>query len=49
MLDDVHKDLNIIHNNVDLRFSVHEASDKIMVTIIDESTGVIIREIDQKG
>ena len=44
LLDDVHKDLDIIHN-VDLRFSVHEASGKIMVTVFDESTGEIIREL----
>jgi len=44
LLDDVHKDLDMIHN-VDLRFSVHEASGKIMVTVMDGSTGEIMREI----
>ena len=44
LLDDVEKDLNKIPN-VDLRFSVHEASGRIMVTVIDESTGEVIREI----
>ena len=41
---DVQKNLNIMHN-VDLRFSVHKASGQIMVTVIDESTGKVIREI----
>jgi len=43
---DVQKNLNIMHN-VDLRFSVHKASGQIMVTVIDESTGKVIREIPQ--
>ncbi len=34
----------MIHN-VDLQFSVHEASGKIMVTVIDGSTGETIREV----
>lgn len=41
---DVQKNLNIMHN-VDLRFSVHKASGKIMITVIDETTGEVIREI----
>lgn len=41
---DVQKNLNIMHN-IDLRFSVHKASGKMMVTVIDESTGKVIREI----
>ena len=44
LLEDVQKDLNIIHN-VDLQFSVHEASGELMVTIIDGSTGEFIREV----
>lgn len=44
LLEDVEKDLKTAHN-VKLRFSVHEASDRIMVTVIDESTGEVIREI----
>ena len=44
LLDDVQKDLKIIRN-VDLRFSIHEASGIIMVTVIDGSTGEIIREL----
>jgi len=43
---DVQKNLNIMHN-VDLRFSVHKASGQIMVTVIDESTGKVVREIPQ--
>ncbi|MEA1945816.1 MAG: flagellar protein FlaG [Thermodesulfobacteriota bacterium] len=41
---DVLKNLNIMHN-VDLRFSVHKASGQMMITVIDESTGKVIREI----
>ena len=44
MAADVQKNLNIMHN-VDLRFSVHKASGQIMVTVIDETTGEVIREI----
>ncbi len=40
----VQKSLNIMHN-VDLRFSVHEASGQVMVTVTDESSGKVIREI----
>ena len=46
MAADVQKNLNIMHN-VDLRFSVHKASGQIMVTVIDESTGKVVREIPQ--
>ena len=41
---DVQKNLNIMHN-VDLQFSVHKDSGQIMVTVIDESSGKVIREI----
>jgi len=41
LITDVQNNLN----NVDLQFSVQEASGKIMVTVIDESTGKVIREI----
>jgi hypothetical protein len=34
----------MIHN-VDLQFSVHEATGEIMVTVREESTGEVIREI----
>jgi len=44
LASDVLKNLNIMHN-VDLRFSVHKASGQIMVTVIDESTGKVVREI----
>ena len=44
LAEDVQKNLNIMHN-VDLRFSVHKASGQIMVTVIDETTGEVIREI----
>ena len=32
-------------NNVDLHFSVHEATGKIMVTVTEKSSGEVIREI----
>jgi flagellar protein FlaG len=41
---DVQKKLNIMHD-VDLRFSVHKPSGRMMVTVIDESTGKVVREI----
>lgn len=41
---DVQKHIKIM-NNVDLHFKVHEDSGQIVVTVIDESTGEIIREI----
>jgi flagellar protein FlaG len=44
LVADVQKNLNIIHN-VDLKFSVHEASGETIVTVIDEDTGKVIREI----
>ncbi|MBU1052801.1 MAG: flagellar protein FlaG [Proteobacteria bacterium] len=31
--------------NIDLSFSVHEASGKIIVTVVNENTGEVIREI----
>ena len=41
---DVQKNMNIIHN-VDLQFSVNKDSGRIMVTVTDEATGEVIREI----
>jgi flagellar protein FlaG len=41
---EVQKNLNMIHK-VDMQFSVHEASGKLMVTVIDGSTGELIREV----
>ena len=41
---DIQKNLSMIHN-VDLQFSVHEDSGEIMVTVREESTGEVIREI----
>lgn len=35
-------------NNVDLNFSVHSASGKIMVTVVNEDTGKVIREIPSR-
>lgn len=44
---DVQKKLKIMHN-VDLQFSVHEASGQTMIVVRDESTGKVIREIPPK-
>jgi len=44
MIADIQKNLTVIHN-VDLQFSVHEDSGEIMVTVREESTGEVIREI----
>ena len=44
---DVQKNLKVMHN-VDLQFSVHEASGQIMVVVREESTGEVIREIPPK-
>ena len=41
---DVQKNMNIIHN-VDLKFSVNKDSGRIMVTVSNEATGEVIREI----
>lgn len=44
LASDVQKNMNIIHN-VDLHFSVNKDSGRIMVTVTDEKTGEVIREI----
>jgi flagellar protein FlaG len=41
---DIQNDLSVVHN-VDLQFSVHEASGEIMVTVREQATGEVIREI----
>jgi flagellar protein FlaG len=41
---DIQKNLGMIRD-VDVQFSVHEASGEIMVTVRDESSGEVIREI----
>jgi flagellar protein FlaG len=43
-VEGVQKNLNMI-TNVDLHFTVHEASGEIMVIVTEESTGEVIREI----
>lgn len=42
--DNLQSSLNMIHN-VDLQFSVHEGSGRIMVTVKDATTGQVIREV----
>jgi len=44
LASDVQKNMNIIHN-VNLQFSVNKESGRIMVTVTDEATGKVIREI----
>jgi len=44
---DLQNKMQVLHN-VDLNFSVHEASGKIMVTVVDEVTGKVIREIPSR-
>jgi uncharacterized FlaG/YvyC family protein len=44
MVADVQENLSMIHN-VDVQFSVHEASGEIMITVMEGSTGEVIREI----
>ena len=44
LADNIQKNLNTLHT-VKMNFSVHEASDRLMVTISDEKTGEVIREI----
>jgi len=44
LVTDVQKNVNMIHS-VDLQFSIHEASGEIMVTVMDGSTGEVIREV----
>lgn len=41
---EVQKNLDIIHDT-DLQFSVHEATGDVMVTVREESSGKVIREI----
>ena len=41
---EVQKNLDIIHDT-DLQFSVHEATGEVMVTVRDENSGKVIREI----
>lgn len=43
---DLEKNLKIIHD-VDLKFSVHKASGRIMVVVRDEQSGEVIREIPE--
>ncbi|MBA3036695.1 MAG: flagellar protein FlaG [Desulfobacterium sp.] len=44
VLADLQNKMKNIHN-IDLSFSVHKASGKIVVSVVDENTGEVIREI----
>jgi len=44
---DLQNKMQVLHN-VDLNFSVHEASGKIMVAVVNEDTGEVIREIPSR-
>jgi len=41
---EVQKNLDMIHDT-DLKFSVHEASGEVMVTVRDEASGEVVREV----
>jgi flagellar protein FlaG len=41
---DVQKSLDMIQN-IDLQFAIHEATGRTMVTVRDESSGKVVREI----
>jgi flagellar protein FlaG len=47
MVDDLQNNLKIFHN-INLQFSVNQASGQVMVAVTDEDTGEIIREIPSK-
>lgn len=44
---DIQNNLHVL-NNADLSFSVHEASGNVVVTVTDQDTGRVIREIPPK-
>lgn len=44
MASDIQKNLNIIHN-VRLKFTVNKDANRIVITVTDETTGKVIREI----
>jgi flagellar protein FlaG len=44
---DLQNKMQVLHN-IDLNFSVHEASGKIMVAVVNEDTGEVIREIPSR-
>jgi len=44
---DLQNKMQVLHN-VDLNFSVHAASGNIMVTVVNEDTGKVIREIPSR-
>ncbi len=44
MASDIQKNLNIIHD-VRLKFSVNKNTDRVVITVTDETTGKVIREI----
>ena len=45
---DIQKNLQL-NNNVDLDFSVNQGSGDVVITVRDESTGKVIREIPPEG
>jgi flagellar protein FlaG len=44
---DLQNKMRVLHN-VNLSFSVHSASGKVMVTVVDEDMGEVIREIPSR-
>lgn len=48
LLDDLEHDINIIHN-VSLQFSVHDASGRNVIRVVEKDTGNLIRQIPPEG
>ena len=44
---DLQKNIKVL-NDVDLQFSIHRSSGRLMVTVTDEETGRVIREIPER-
>jgi len=44
---DLQRNIKVL-NNVDLQFSIHRSSGQVLVTVTDEDTGKVIREIPER-
>ena len=47
LLDQVQKNIKVMHN-VDFQFSVHQATGRTMVKIMDQENGKLVREIPRE-
>jgi flagellar protein FlaG len=47
MADDLQQNLKLFHN-INLQFSVHQTSGKVVVAVTDEESGELIREIPSR-